>query len=333
MPSRLIEWQKATFTDPNKIGDSLGGRTVTGEFPLFKSESAAVAFSYVVPAGKVINLKNLLINVLPPACLYKVAGAYINLGSVYFLVDGTTKWEGRLVRAPMNAAGVSWTEDWRQRCCPLLNIGEGIDFTSGQVLKLQINPLAPATGQRLAMKCSAVMHGKAVTGGAVDMQKGVIFSPEPGAARDILSYTVPANGFRLFSARVDAWISEPVCASVQVFVNGACVIEAAYLSFDGERTVFGAGNPGLGVFPIMGPGAWGMKLSHGDRVDVLGHAFLDYGQELGVQMAAMSTTETYPAEADVKDTILYGPNETDMEGDLVAGGGGNTYSRGRVVNG
>lgn len=40
----------------------------------------------------------------------------------------------------------------------------------------------------------------------------------------------------------------------------------------------------------------------------------------------------YPAEADVRDGEFYGPNGTDYEGTLVVSGGGNTYSRGRVVN-
>jgi len=40
----------------------------------------------------------------------------------------------------------------------------------------------------------------------------------------------------------------------------------------------------------------------------------------------------YPAEADVRDGEFYGPNGTDYEGSLVVSGGGNTYSRGRVVN-
>lgn len=45
-----------------------------------------------------------------------------------------------------------------------------------------------------------------------------------------------------------------------------------------------------------------------------------------------ATGPVYPAVGDVRSGIDYGPNGTDYEGTLVVGGGGNTYSRGRVVN-
>ena len=56
---------------------------------------------------------------------------------------------------------------------------------------------------------------------------------------------------------------------------------------------------------------------------------------LGRMRHAMTFTvdgPVYPAEADVRDGEFYGPNGTDYEGTLVVSGGGNTYSRGRVVN-
>lgn len=40
----------------------------------------------------------------------------------------------------------------------------------------------------------------------------------------------------------------------------------------------------------------------------------------------------YPGQPDVRSGVQYGPNGTDYTGSMSAGGGGNTYSRGRVVN-
>lgn len=40
-----------------------------------------------------------------------------------------------------------------------------------------------------------------------------------------------------------------------------------------------------------------------------------------------------PAEADVKISVQYGADGTEFTGEYTGGGGGNTYSRGRVVNG
>ena len=56
---------------------------------------------------------------------------------------------------------------------------------------------------------------------------------------------------------------------------------------------------------------------------------------LGRMRHAMTFTvdgPVYPVEGDVRLAIDYGPNGDDYTGTLVAGGGGNTYSRGRVVN-
>lgn len=43
-------------------------------------------------------------------------------------------------------------------------------------------------------------------------------------------------------------------------------------------------------------------------------------------------TLVQPVEADVKLGVDYGADGTEFEGTYEAGGGGNTYSRGRIVN-
>ena len=50
-----------------------------------------------------------------------------------------------------------------------------------------------------------------------------------------------------------------------------------------------------------------------------------------IQITVEGVTGGYPPANKVENAYIYGPNE-EYTGTLVAGGGGNTYSRGRVVN-
>jgi hypothetical protein len=53
--------------------------------------------------------------------------------------------------------------------------------------------------------------------------------------------------------------------------------------------------------------------------------------DLMIQITVEGVTGGYPPINKVENAYIYGPNE-EYTGTLVAGGGGNTYSRGRVVN-
>ena len=286
-----IQWAKGTFDDPNQLGalpNSL--EPSLAKFPLFGPENAKRLFEYVVPAGKVVTIRGLLLTLIPPGNLYASVGTPTQAGLVYLLVDGATKFEDRLQPCPLGSSSTERTVEWRYRS--LMSLGEGVDFTSGQVLKVQCNPASPfSSGARLPSKWVARLHGKAVSGEAVDMQTGMFCTPDTGTALDILSYTVPANGLRLFYWDVNVFSTEVIVASVQVFVNGSCVGEYGYLSANREQTVFRSSATCMGVIPVSGFGDWGMKLNHGDRVEVLGHAYLDYGQAVGVQMACDEMAE------------------------------------------
>lgn len=289
MPVANIQWAKATFEDPNQIGEQpTPAGFLTNKFPLFDTGRAKVLFDYTVPAGKVLSLANLLFAPIPPDSIYAIAGTPTEAGKAYLLVDGTTKFEGRLQPCPINSATTPRTVPYRARC--RMSLGEGVDFTSGQVLKLQAEPVSAgpfSSGASLPTKWTAALHGEAVSGGAVDIQRGVLRTPPRGTATDILSYTVPANGLRLFWFDVMAWSAEALGPSVQVFINGALVLEAGYVSLMREQTCFNSGDQGRGCWSIGGLGSWGLQLRHGDRVLMLGHAYLDWGQAVGVQLPSM----------------------------------------------
>ena len=60
---------------------------------------------------------------------------------------------------------------------------------------------------------------------------------------------------------------------------------------------------------------------------------VDQGIQYGPTGTDYTGTLVQPAEADVKNGVSYGAGGTEFTGTLVGGGGGgNTYSRGRVVN-
>ena len=59
---------------------------------------------------------------------------------------------------------------------------------------------------------------------------------------------------------------------------------------------------------------------------------VDQGVQYGPTGADYTGTLEQPAEADVESGVSYGAGGTEFTGTYVGGGGGNTYSRGRVVN-
>ena len=287
-----ILWGKGIFDDPNRLGgeipNPLTSAGLTTGVPLFPLGQARLLLEYVVPAGKVETLKNLLVKVIPPGSMYAPAAAALRMGTALLVVDGTTKAELSIQNYPIQSPSTMWTVDWPNGDrCP--SVGEGVDFTSGQVIKVQVTPLEPVAGLILASKWIARLHGKDPTTGAADLRIGTLRSPASGAALDILSYTVPANGFRLMSWDVKGMYAEPWNATIQVYLNGACIAEFGYLGFHGETTVFGPQGH-HGVINLL-KGGWGIKLNHGDRVEVWAHAQLDFGQAAAVQMACDEMAE------------------------------------------
>ena len=59
---------------------------------------------------------------------------------------------------------------------------------------------------------------------------------------------------------------------------------------------------------------------------------VDNGVQYGPTGTDYTGTLVQPAEADVENGVSYGAGGTEFTGTFVGGGGGNTYSRGRVVN-
>jgi len=287
-----IQWGKGVFDDPNKRGGEIPNPLTSAGFatgvPLFPLGDATLLLEYVVPAGKVETLKNLLVSVIPPGSMFAPAGAGLRMGTAFLVVDGTTKAELSIQQFPIHSPTLKIAVDWRNAVRGR-SLGEGVDFTSGQVIKVQVTPLEPAAGLILASKWIAELHGKNPVTGAADLQIGVLRSPASGTALDILSYTVPAQGFRLMSWDVKAAYTEPWCATVQVYVNGSCIAELGYLTCPGETTVF-APQGHYGVINLL-KGGWGIKLNHGDRIEVWAHALLDFGQAAVVQMAFDETAE------------------------------------------
>ena len=289
-----IQWGVGSFDIPGGCGGETPNPITRVDdlrlVPLFRMNDAKLLLQYVVPAGKVETLKNLLVSVMPPNNLYGPPGTSFGsrMGTALLVVDGTTKAELSIQGFPIHSAATQWTVDWPNGDrCP--SIGEGVDFTSGQVIKVQVTPLSPQAGMVLASKWVAQMHGKNPASGSADLRIGVLRSPAGGVAQDILSYTVPADGFRLMSWDVTGMYADPWCATVQIYINGACIVELGYLGFYGERTVF-AGRGHHGVINLL-KGGWGIKLNHGDRVEVWAHAQLDFGQAAAVQMACEEMAE------------------------------------------
>ena len=298
-----IQWGKGVFDDPNKRGGEIPNPITSAGLstgvPLFALGDATLVLQYVVPAGKVETLKNLLVSVIPPGNMTSPATAFgERMGTATLVVDGTTKAEISIQNFSLQTAASLQSVDWpNEKRCP--SVGEGVDFTSGQVIKVQATPHDFVTGMIFASKWTAELHGKNPVSGAADLRIGTLRSPATEVAQDIISYTVPANGFRLMSWDVKGIFADPWCATVQIYINGSCIAELGYLTFPGEATVFG---PQMhnGVINLL-KGGWGIKLNHGDRVEVWAHALLDFGQAAAVQMACDET-----AEIGVEPTCLIG---------------------------
>lgn len=256
-----------------------------------------MAGKYSVPAGKSVRVATLAWSCAKPYnVLAAVAAATVNTGVVEVLVNGTVVQERRVQGAVLpNGAG------WEDLCQPhqsannLLNFGDGILVPSGQTLLIRCDP---ANATETMWFASA--HG--ILSGAPSMQVGRAWTRTTTADQTILSYT-PGSDYTL--KRLDVWGQQvgQIGGTMGVYLNGMPAFEIGRCG-QGQSACMpmGPDNFGAVIIPL-----WGITMYPKDTVS------------LGIQ--------PWDADATEWQQVVVG-----TDADLSGGGGGNTYSRGRVVN-
>ncbi len=281
------------LTDPNAVGDANLypiGAARTG-VPYGTLDSPWRIATYEVPPGKTAALETVVVGLSAGSSAGLVGSAVVNLGTFFLVVDGADKAEVRLHGIPRftGAVGPVMTA-WRGRRS-VHNFADGVDFTSGQVLTLQWTPQAVGDSRLLA-KAAGRLHGLDPVTGTPVLLLATLRPKETTARQVILTYTVPANGFRLFSWDLQAWNIEPVIAGLELFLNGALILETGPLGQSSQSPVFGGSSCGArGMVGGLALPLGGLVLNHGDRLELLGHALMDVDQVVGWQVLGTETTE------------------------------------------
>lgn len=208
----------------------------------------------------------------------------LNAGLVEFLVDGTNKWEQRLVAPYFTGAG-TFSQPLHPAFAQPPHFGNGIDFTSGQVLTVRLTPTAGTDGI-VPVNYRATLWGLDPVSGATLIQDATVYprSTALDATINVLAYSVPANGFRMLGWMVDVNQSDVVLGNMNVYLDDVCVLETGYITQTSHR---GEPKPVI-VLPLDG-----IELEALSTVRVTAMPWLDLGQ----RFSALLVGQTFPEKA------------------------------------
>lgn len=289
------------------------------------------------------------------------AAANINVGvangSILLEINSANAYESFALGLSTHQTAFGWEDlpNYWQSANQLFNFGDGIVVPSGQLIRLRTG-----TGSSVSRSWKGTLFG--IESGAPVIVKGVA-NVTATATLDIVSYT-PSADFTLLSFSVEP-LQNSCLGLARLLVNDKMVfdygrvgmINDCVVPFDQHCSVSGEGYGAGGIFF----NTWGMdfypgeSISHGinmwdtnlavyqslvfgDNASLSAGAVypveddVEVGVTYGPTGADFTGTVTLPAVGDVRSGTTYGADGTEFTGTLVAGGGGNTYSRGRVVN-
>lgn len=237
-------------------------------------------WSYQVPANYKFVARALNITMHNGTAVGILGGSAQHvLGEFKMQVDGVDKFEGRrygLDYFNHFATGPTATPWKNQRSQPP-DMGDGIDFTSTQVVRILFSPsnLAWTDGLANAIFRATFFGVDPVTSAPVILQ-GYFVSADMAADRVVLSYTVPANGFRLLSWWVDGSSGNTIIHNgMYLTLNGAVIWETGPTAMTSQQCSFR---------PIT---FWmdDMEFNPGDRLELFAHPWLDGNHVIEAQLS------------------------------------------------
>jgi hypothetical protein len=272
----ILQAGRVLFDDGAKLGDSGVKFGDQSPFPAYNEGNRV--WTYTVPGGKKATLQNIVLAVGPGVSTGLPGLAIVNLGTFYLVVDGSTKLEMRLHGAPLYSGAQlgPMTVMWDSKRRLPFEMGDGIDFASGQVIRITHDPVAVGDAFA-ASKLDCRLYGVDVVTGVPIFAHSVYRPVSVAAGQVALEYTAPANGFRLLSFGVSAYNAEPILAIFQVFINRVCIFESGPIAMSSQ-------SPSLDFLPYRGTLSLpmeGMELNAGDFVELYAHAWIDVNQIAG----------------------------------------------------
>ena len=298
---QVLDFGKLTASAPSQVGD--GGLRLDGLAYQSTPErpEGVLVWAYTVATGEKLTMKSLAMWLYNAVfATGQATGAAIN-GAVWKIRQGTTdKLEGRLHAWPImgNTPGADECQVYGYNCNQRLNFGDGITLTSSDTLNVTVTPDAANAG--VAYFATAI----GALAGTPAVQKGILVPSATTADQAVLSYTPPSD-FTLYSVTIEAvCFGSAVIAGARLEVNGMTALELPPLGMaEGDPVFNGSSGDGVIWIPMEG-----IEFKDGDRLALYAHPFVNAGHVVAAQLAGSSEA--------------YG-----------SGGSGNTYSRGRVVNG
>lgn len=200
--------------------------------------------SYVVPAGKIAEVKGIWVFGQYADCAYKMGLATGIIGTVYFQEDGATKAEYRIQANAVDftASPITCDFDISRRSW---NMYDGATFTVGQIIRLIVSPASiSGQGSQQVLWLASFIGRDPVTGESIIIKARTITTTK-AANQIIITYTVPANGFTLRSLFLQAFMGDYFLGHAQLRLNG--LLFAEYPLYDsyfraaparGSRSVF-----------------------------------------------------------------------------------------------
>lgn len=264
-------------------------------FPRF----GALVGRYVVPAGKKVTCAGLNLSAHNTTSIAAQApGVTLNMGTVDVLYGGTLHWQARVLGSMVPLApGGDGTQGPSINTSQQVNFGDGVTVPAGTALLFRVTP-----GVAIPMR----WHVTALSTTGALTQDAAVVTTTTTANQTLLTYT-PGSDWTLKGFVVSVETPAHVLGRMYVLFNGLPLFETPWLGMDNTATVpfdsDGNSVTGHGVlhFPMMGA-----EMYTGDSVEVYAQIWSD--------------CDSFWEWSLIGDEVVTG------------GGGGNTYSRGRVVN-
>ena len=307
--ARLIDSQSLTVDGPHKLGQMLPNITDGGTLQTPNNSAlpggVAIGTPYSVPSATKLTAQCLLIDVHNLSdVLAQSSGAALNLGKVEILYGGTVRLElamfGQMLPLLL---GADEMVNPMYSANQLFDFGDGFIVPASTGFEIRVTPAIKAP-----IRWNFEAFGN--QSGSRQNQLGKVVTTTTAANQPIISYT-PGADWTVQGLVMSASSPGQVCGQVRVDVCGFPLWESPYLGADDSAPVFGDDGDtisigyGMGVLAIP---MEGVEFGEQSQIAAFAHAWDAIGQKF--QFAVLGD------EASVGS----------------GGGGGNTYSRGRVVN-
>lgn len=299
----VLDFEKLTVSTPAQVGD--GGLRLDGlayqNTPILPE--GIKVWDYRVTANEKLTAQSLIISLSNAVfATGQAPGTPIN-GAVWKIRQTTTdKFEGRLHAFPImgNTPGGDELVVYQYNANQQFGFGEGVVFTTADTFRVSVTPAAANAG---VMYCATAV-GR--LGATPDVRKGILTPSATTADQVVLEYNPPSDWTCLYVTIEAVCFGSAVCAGARLELNGMTMMEFPPMGQADSDPVFMGGAINDTKYGVIHLPFWGIEFKDGDYLALYAQPYANAGHIMVGQLSG--------------DSVSYG------------GGGGNTYSRSRVVN-